>query len=186
MKKASSLLGIVCVCMLALAASPAKAVPVAWSFEPGWDFDYPYGSVSGSFKYDSVSGTYSDLAISWLGVSFDTPFVGVSVPPNGPNALSAFPSSPPTPFNFGPGEDSYVLLFNWNGSLPASGTHSGLVGLVLCETGGFDCVNTGGYQIAAVIGNITTSVPAVPIPAAIWLFGSGLVGLTGFSRRKRV
>lgn len=28
------------------------------------------------------------------------------------------------------------------------------------------------------------SVSAVPVPAAVWLFGSGLLGLTGFARRK--
>ena len=26
--------------------------------------------------------------------------------------------------------------------------------------------------------------PAIPIPAAVWLFGSGLIGLIGFARRK--
>jgi len=28
-------------------------------------------------------------------------------------------------------------------------------------------------------------VPAVPVPAAVWLFGSGLIGLIGIARRKR-
>ncbi len=43
--------------------------------------------------------------------------------------------------------------------------------------------------IAATIGmdNITASadVSAVPVPAAIWLMGSGLFGLIGFSSRKQ-
>ena len=29
-----------------------------------------------------------------------------------------------------------------------------------------------------------TSISAVPVPAAVWLFGSGLIGLIGFARRK--
>jgi hypothetical protein len=29
------------------------------------------------------------------------------------------------------------------------------------------------------------SVSAVPIPATVWLFGSGLLGLAGVARRKR-
>lgn len=31
----------------------------------------------------------------------------------------------------------------------------------------------------------TYSVPAVPVPAAVWLFGSGLIGLVGVARRKK-
>jgi len=38
--------------------------------------------------------------------------------------------------------------------------------------------NVEGYQL-----NITTS--AVPVPAAVWLFGSSLLGLTGLSRKKK-
>lgn len=32
--------------------------------------------------------------------------------------------------------------------------------------------------------NATISVSAVPVPAAVWLFGSGLLGLVGLARRK--
>ena len=28
--------------------------------------------------------------------------------------------------------------------------------------------------------------PAVPVPAAVWLFGSGLIGLVGIARRRQV
>ena len=31
---------------------------------------------------------------------------------------------------------------------------------------------------------LTTNVSAVPVPAAVWLFGSGLIGLIGVARRK--
>ncbi|WP_200882560.1 hypothetical protein [Methylobacter sp. BBA5.1] len=31
---------------------------------------------------------------------------------------------------------------------------------------------------------ITTDVSAVPVPAAVWLFGSGLMGLLGFNRKR--
>jgi len=33
--------------------------------------------------------------------------------------------------------------------------------------------------------NVATTVSAVPVPAAVWLFGSGLIGLAGFARRKK-
>jgi len=32
--------------------------------------------------------------------------------------------------------------------------------------------------------SVDSAVALVPVPAAVWLFGSGLVGLTGFAKRK--
>ncbi len=52
--------------------------------------------------------------------------------------------------------------------------------------------NSGGYQGSSNKGTNhyglavrSGDVSAVPVPAAVWLFGSGLVGLIGVSRRKR-
>lgn len=36
------------------------------------------------------------------------------------------------------------------------------------------------------VGQLTLTVSAVPVPAAVWLFGSGLLGLVGFSKRKKL
>ncbi len=43
-----------------------------------------------------------------------------------------------------------------------------------------------GINGTGVTANATTSVSAVPIPAAVWLFGSGLIGLIGLARRKKL
>jgi len=81
---------------------------------------------------------------------------------------------------------------------------------VTCSSGGGGCSGTflfpltfgptGGPAVAGNIGinNIFTltagdtvhlesyfQVTAVPVPAAVWLFGSGLLGLIGISRRKK-
>ncbi len=40
-------------------------------------------------------------------------------------------------------------------------------------------LNIGGWAVRA------GDVSAVPVPAAVWLFGSGLIGLLGLARRKR-
>jgi len=34
-------------------------------------------------------------------------------------------------------------------------------------------------------GSYLVSASAVPVPAAVWLFGSGLIGLIGVARRKK-
>jgi len=41
---------------------------------------------------------------------------------------------------------------------------------------------SGGGRYSANISNLSATV--VPVPAAVWLFGSGLVGLVGFAKRK--
>ena len=53
-------------------------------------------------------------------------------------------------------------------------------------------LNTGGWQnqlnqeeIITAYNGATVNVSAVPVPAAIWLFGSGLIGLIGFAKRKK-
>ena len=46
------------------------------------------------------------------------------------------------------------------------------------------CITPGSVNIAGSGDCSVTSVSAVPIPAAAWLFGSGILGLVGFARRK--
>lgn len=35
------------------------------------------------------------------------------------------------------------------------------------------------------IDDVAVNLSSVPVPAAVWLFGSGLIGLAGFARRKK-
>jgi hypothetical protein len=44
----------------------------------------------------------------------------------------------------------------------------------------------GSYSVGGIIASPghTSFAPAVPVPAAAWLFGSALVGIAGLSRRK--
>ncbi len=47
-----------------------------------------------------------------------------------------------------------------------------------CGIGGIDMSGT----VALELGG---TVNVVPVPAAVWLFGSGLIGLAGLARRKK-
>jgi len=46
-------------------------------------------------------------------------------------------------------------------------------------------VTTSGGTGIFVMDDLEYSLSAVPVPPAIWLFGSGLIGLIGLARRKR-
>ena len=54
-------------------------------------------------------------------------------------------------------------------------------------------LNSGDLRAAIHVGSYAnggsekfSSVPAVPVPAAVWLFGTALIGFVGFSRRTKV
>jgi hypothetical protein len=85
-------------------------------------------------------------------------------------------------------QDSQNLLFTFL-SVPVSG--------VITPPGStFDPTTLGEYSFyitattktafPAVVGTVGIDVNIVPVPAAVWLFGSGLLGLVGIARRKKV
>ena len=102
------------------------------------------------------------------------------------------------------------LVFDWssdlsgaavdiffNGTSVAASSWSGLVGGTGMTTQTPMAIVWGGAKIAqidfvvtaGVVGldsNIDNIQAVVPVPAAVWLFGSGLLGLVGIARRKKV
>lgn len=72
---------------------------------------------------------------------------------------------------------SAISLYGFTGNVatgqPAAGVQSYLLGTVALAANG----------LLTLKGNGTT--PPVPLPAAVWLFGSGLMGLVGVSRRRK-
>lgn len=57
------------------------------------------------------------------------------------------------------------------------------------SSGDFFAAHIAGFDATSSCGDCTSaqfagSTPVVPVPAAVWLFGSGLLGLVGVARRK--
>ncbi|HQU17212.1 MAG: hypothetical protein B7Z74_00915 [Deltaproteobacteria bacterium 21-66-5] len=112
--------------------------------------------------------------------------------------------------NVGAGQLGAHMLFNWNGNnnidvavvWDANGVFGNSSQQSLSGTGVWNAVSVDGNGdgvpgIPMVAGgpfagfnanfNLNGITPApVPIPAAVWLFGSGLLGLVGVGRRKRL
>jgi hypothetical protein len=76
-------------------------------------------------------------------------------------------------------------------SLTVDNSHAALLGMAL----GIRLLNQNNdvaadymnvpWAAAVEFDNVQLSVSAVPVPAAVWLFGSALVGLIGFSKRRK-
>lgn len=85
-----------------------------------------------------------------------------------------------TDFGFGTAlGDPLEFLFTATGG-DAQGLYNGLGGIILGSSsfGGDFSTYTGGSMAVADVG-------VVPIPAAAWLFGSALLGLIGYNRRRK-
>jgi len=83
------------------------------------------------------------------------------------------------------GGDPLEFLFDVTGG-DAAGLYGSLGGIIL-NSAGFGgswaiSFSSGPFQAIADVG----TVGAVPIPAAVWLFGTALVGFIGMSRRRKV
>lgn len=120
------------------------------------------------------------------------------------NTLGTHPSQTNgSDFVLGNNPGTYGLLgTNWGGNATFNATGavgSSLYFMLAAETcqsgfGGANCPTTGvnpQFTFAPGQWNLSTAgvlsyngVSAVPVPAAVWLFGSGLLGLVGVARRR--
>lgn len=76
-----------------------------------------------------------------------------------------------------------------------TGTGDGLLSLVDFSTGfagsdlirrlKFSAITAPSINPGYAVDNFSYSISEVPVPAAVWLFGTALIGLVGFSKRKK-
>lgn len=193
-------------------AASANAAPIStggvFTMRSGGGFDTSAGIGGGLVNVDpSIAGFVDQTAGTW-GVASTTPFFGnvwtasngqlVSAPGTynlntATDALTSVGSCTVANdgnicFNVGAGQIAGTIDFAWsvssgirvvnvwningNGSLTAAAVPG-------MENGPFPGFNAA-FDLTAP--NLVT---AVPVPAAVWLFGSGLLGLVGIARRKK-
>ncbi|MBI5461574.1 MAG: VPLPA-CTERM sorting domain-containing protein [Gammaproteobacteria bacterium] len=129
-------------------------------------------SRNGIIETNTVSGTQSSSGLTGT-FSFDVPFV-FGTPFQLSASLDAFTQALATvPGDEASAYSNFGSSGYWGGISEvhlANGTV--LNGYSLSSTSGFDWTNA--YPTSTV-----------PVPAAMWLFGSGLIGLVGVARRRR-
>lgn len=90
----------------------------------------------------------------------------------------------------GPGDTYFGNYFASNGSLIGITTFSGINALGNQGTINFAGLTNGGHGWFVLEEQINFSAPptpsAVPLPGAVWLFGTALAGFAGFGRKKSI
>ncbi len=96
------------------------------------------------------------------------------------------------PTGMGSGWGNAETAFSSTAKVGQSMSFYDLIGNAVSNATATKYTNSAGAAMWTLAANGTltyaapTVVSAVPVPAAVWLFGSGLLGLVGISRRKKV
>jgi hypothetical protein len=179
-----------------LAAASAASATVSWAVMAGDNTGGP-SRAPGANRYlttsptnfgtNAVSLNNANIVTSWAGLNqmqIDTntaiatgvPLDGKSVQPNGQY-----------------GQGIYNNSFDWFGTSFTNNNTIGTSQSIYLLTGGngLGTATARDYFVGSFTmnadGTLSYAPPtgAVPLPAAVWLFGSGLLGLAGVGRRKR-
>jgi len=143
-------------------------------------------------KVFGTAGVYQEFAVSPTDVVTGTAWAyNDSVDPMGAGQVAAVNlewltnGTPNGIVSFGASIDDTVAKDVWTqvgvvgATVPAGGTNGVRITLI---TGPF---GSGGGGGAPKFDDASLTIQAIPVPAAVWLFGSGLVGLVGVARRRK-
>ncbi len=162
-------------------ANVALAASVQWTLN-NWSFSDGSGSATGSFVYDADLGTFSNVSITSTIDSATFAFDGVNADATTLEFVTGDPGSGDlTGTEVLLGELGNPGMTNAGGTLfiLTSGGANPNSSQSVCDNS--DC-SSSGSPVFLTSGNITGTV--VPVPAAVWLFGSAL-GLLGWLRRMK-
>jgi hypothetical protein len=172
---------ILCACVLSLASVAANAAIVHWTPTDGdvnFSFTLATGSSLAIFDLDDFDGSKSDplLVNNGLNTGVDTVDIDLAAGSDY-TATSVVSSDSITLFN----DNEFVVV-----TTDTSGTWYEPIDWFVAapNTNIYNIIFANGavLQIDAVASNPPSEIP---VPAAVWLFGSGLLGLAGVARRKK-
>ena len=165
-----------------IASSSANAATIQWTIDTPILLPDNNGMITGSFVYDRSTNTYSDILLTASGTGADGLYSFKNTSGTA-NNLRAFQSS-----DIGYG--SPLIGLGFSAFLPDNaGTvdiRSAFVGHCSSTWMPENCqiaTSLPGHYLDTPSGFTVSSV--VPVPASVWLFGSGLIGLVGFAKRKK-
>ena len=157
----------------------ASASPVLWTFNVDFGGGDTGLSTTGSFVYDADINSYSSISfVTDAGTISGAAYGFVTSSPSS-TVLDFISTSNPDPTG------ALRFQFGLNGPMMNAGGVLGIAGGAewVCLTSACDFPGWGPDMARGFAGH--SNISSVPVPAAVWLFGSGLVGLIGVARRKK-
>jgi len=158
----------------------ANAAMLSWTIQDAVLTDGQ--TVTGGFNFNSNTSTYSSIAISNSGTlefpasTYDR-VQASRLPCAGSASFCVFNDSDPV-------LDDVMLILTLSENMTNLGgtidINTLFPAFALCTDA--NCFANDTQEVYFSQGTVTTNV--VPLPAAAWLFGSALLGLIGYSRRK--
>lgn len=127
-----------------------------------------------AFDTSIINGAGDDLKLFFVGGNghaFDVTIGGVTNSynlPAGSNATGFFDPAYPT-------DPIIALALDLSSFSGLSGDSFSQIRLTIGD----------GYTTTSAVPSFVGAYSVVPVPAAVWLFGSGLIGLAGFARRRK-
>jgi len=164
---------ILCGMALGMASLSAHAVAVYWEPTDG-NVNFTYTTVAGYslgiFDVDDFDGSQANPLMLNTGAGADT--INIVAAGSNFSATSTVTNSSTTLYN----DSQFVIALTDNTDWfePVSWYE------LASGSNLYDITFSNGSVLS-----IDATPTVVPIPAAVWLFGSGLIGLLGFARRKK-
>jgi hypothetical protein len=163
----------------------AQATPVTWTV----DAQFEDGAfLTGTFMYDEDLNIYTNSDLVTTTGSIEGRTYTLASTTLGTATVLSLPSDGNTPPDFSDWADRNIMVLEFNSAL----TNEGGVISIVSGSSPFDSsfegpMGVGSFPSIPEIRLVASgTVSAVPIPAAVWLFGSGLAGLGWMRRRKTV
>jgi len=184
----SQLLGVTCAGVITLLASVAASASIVYNL----DRTIGAGTVTGFIETDGTIGVLGEANITDWMLTLNAPNLS-----NGPTVMINASDTGATMIFEGTALSASATALMFNFSAPGTTNEIRFYdsrngwGINECFSGyNRECIwrdatvaNTDAEFVLRT-GTIDIGVSAVPVPAAVWLFGSGLLGLVGVARRK--